>query len=245
MEKSLWNGFERIDFMFEGRKAILIFPAEANKTDRWALKTEYFSAFQDTELMLVQRGFHLAYLENINRWGTDPDHHAKKRFADFLGENYGLRKRFVSVGMSCGGLHAVNFASRYPDYVSALYLDAPVLNFLSCPLGLGIGNALGTNGSGWQELVDAYGFTMSELICYREHPIDRLDILTDNHLPVALVYGDSDPTVPYEENGRILREHYERLGGVLFVEGKPGCAHHPHGLEDPTPVVDFIEKYGL
>jgi hypothetical protein len=24
---------------------------------------------------------------------------------------------------------------------------------------------------------------------------------------------------------------------------KPGVGHHPHGLDDPLPVVEFIEKH--
>ncbi|NLD87125.1 MAG: hypothetical protein GX633_02550 [Clostridiales bacterium] len=245
MDDHLWFGFKRLDFEFEGRKAILVFPEKPDNMGRWALKTEYFGAFPDTELELLRRGFHLAYLENKNRWGCDVDHHAKSRFANYLANTYSLRRRFVSVGMSCGGLHAVNFASRYPEYVSLLYLDAPVLNLLSCPLGLGKGDALGENNSGWEELVSACGFTMSDIICYREHPIDRLHILTDNRLPVALVYGDSDSVVPYEENGLILRRHYEKTDIPFFVRGKSGCGHHPHGLSDPDELVDFIEKYSL
>ena len=242
-EYTLWNGFRRLDFKFEGRDAILVFPDNANKTDRWALKTEYFNAFPATEIELVRRGYHLAYLKNLNRWGTDPDHHCKRRFADWLGENYGLRKRFVSVGMSCGGIHAVNFASRYPEYCSCLYLDAPVMNLLSTPVGVGKRNP--NIPSAWHEVEQAYGFTLSDIISYREHPIDRMNILTDNHIPVALICGDADDVVPFEENGMLLKQHYERMGAPLFFRLKPGCGHHPHGLEDPTPLCDFIEQYGI
>ena len=38
-----------------------------------------------------------------------------------------------------------------------------------------------------------------------------------------------------------------RLNGDLCfkfeVIHKPGVGHHPHGLDDPTPVVEFIEKH--
>ena len=43
-EKSLWKDeFVQFAFQFEGRMARIIFPHEQNKTDRWLLKTEYFS----------------------------------------------------------------------------------------------------------------------------------------------------------------------------------------------------------
>jgi len=46
--------------------------------------------------------------------------------------------------------------------------------------------------------------------------------------------------VPYCENGVFLQRAYEKAGLNLEVYIKPGCDHHPHGLEDPTPVVEFI-----
>jgi len=41
----------------------------------------------------------------------------------------------------------------------------------------------------------------------------------------------------------ILEERYEKLGGKITVIVKHGFKHHPHGLDDPTPVVDFV--FGL
>ena len=241
--ESEWYGFRRIDFRFEDRDTLVVLPDE-NADGRWMMKTEYFGAFPDTELALLREGYTLAFLRNINRWGTDPDHDARARFADFLSANAGLRKRAVLVGMSCGGLIAVNFASRYPEYVSFLYLDAPVMNLLSCPMGFGCGTSLG-NGGGWKEVEEAYGFTLTDLINYREHPMDRLDVLTDNNLPCALVYGDSDDVVPYTENGIHAVNHYRNKGKPIFVYGKLGCGHHPHGMEDPAELVRYIMENEL
>ena len=46
--------------------------------------------------------------------------------------------------------------------------------------------------------------TLSELICYRNHPIDVADRLIKAKIPVFLVCGDSDTVVPYCENGELL-----------------------------------------
>ena len=243
MNHTDWNGYKRLDFLFEDRKAILVFPNDKGwGSGHWACKMEYFGAFPKLECDLLANGFHLAYLENKNRWGCDVDHDAKIRFADFLKNEYGLSHKFVPIGMSCGGLHSVNFASRYPGRVSVLYLDAPVMNFLSCPMGFGVGDSLG-NGSGWKELQDAYGFSISELLTYREHPMDRIPVLTEHKIPAVLVYGDSDPVVPYMENGKILEDAYRKSGVPLFCEGKAGCAHHPHGLEDTSGILEFIRSH--
>ncbi len=237
-----WYGFKRLDFTFEGREAILILPGE-NANGKWICKTEYFSAFQELEVDLVSEGYHLAYIKNKNRLGTDEDNDKRARFADYLSENYGLEKKFVPIGMSCGGLHAVNFASRYPDYVSMLYLDAPVMNFLSWPMGFGQGKAFNEDFWGWKELVDAYGFTLPELLCYREHGYDRIPVLLNNKIPVALVYGEEDTAVPYKENGAFLEKAYREEGLPFFCVGKPGCGHHPHGLSDRKELIEFIKKY--
>ena len=47
MTETIWNGYKRIEFIFEGRTAIVVFPNEPNEKKNWLLKTEYFAAFQD------------------------------------------------------------------------------------------------------------------------------------------------------------------------------------------------------
>lgn len=239
MQENTWNGFKSLEFTFEGREATLVFPSDENKTDKWLLKTEYFGAFPDFEIEMLRRGWHLAYIKNITRWCLDEDLDLKLRFRDYLHTEFGLSQRCVPVGMSCGGLIATKLAARHPEMISALYLDAPVLNLLSCPAGIGKAvNIL------LPEFIEAMGMTLSELICYREHPIDKMPILLENDIPIILVYGDSDEVVPYSENGALLEKYYKEQGGRIVAIGKPGCAHHPHGLEDNSPIVEFVEKYG-
>ena len=240
MDESTWEGFRRLDFKFQGRDAVLICPDQMEEKGRWAIYSEYFWAFPNTAIALLRCGYHLAYLRNQSRWGTDVDQTAKCDFSDYLETKFNLAHRCVPIGMSCGGLHAVNFASRHPDRVSVLYLDAPLLNMLSYPMGYGM---VKRDETVVRECLDAIGMTESQLICYREHPIDRLDTLTNHGIPVFMVYGDSDPIVPYAENGAILEAHYRHRNAKIQVIGKPGCAHHPHGLENPEPIVDFIRKH--
>jgi hypothetical protein len=237
MREVLWNGFKRIDFEFEGREAILVFPQVPDKNKNWMIKTEYFGAFPNLEIEMIKRGWHLAYIKNITRWCLDEDLDLKKRFADYLTAEYGLHKKCVPIGMSCGGLIASKFAARHPEYVQALYLDAPVMNFLSCPAGIGkAGNDL------MQEFIDATGMNLIDLINYRENPVDKMDILIQNNIPVIMVYGDSDDVVPYDENGQILEEYYRKNNGNITVFGKENCGHHPHGLIDNTSIIELIEK---
>lgn len=231
-----WNGFKRIDFEFEGREAILIVPDEPNEDKNWLFKTEYFNAFPDFEIEMVKRGWYLAYIKNITRWCLDEDIDLKQRFCEYLSREYGLYKKCVPVGMSCGGMIAVKFAAKYPESVSALYLDAPVMNLLSCPAGIGKG---GNDMLG--EFERATKMSLSELINYREHPVDKMDSLLKNNIPVMILYGDADDVVPYCENGEILEKYYKSNGGRMVTICRKNCGHHPHGLEDSTPIIEFVE----
>ena len=111
------------------------------------------------------------------------------------------------------------------------------MNFLSCPAGIGkAGNDM------MQEFINATGMNLIDLINYRENPVDKMDILIKNNIPVIMVYGDSDDVVPYDENGAVLAEKY-RNSGVEFKEIlKVGCDHHPHSLEDNTPIIEWAER---
>lgn len=233
-----WYGYPCKEFEFHGRQARLACPKTAPcEGNKWLLKTEYFSAFPTLELAMLERGYHIAYVQNKTRWHHPSDDDIKADFCSFLQKEFGLHEKCMPVGMSCGGLQAVYFAAAYPERVTALYLDAPVLNFLSCPAGIGVaGNDM------LEEFVNATGITLAELINYRNHPIDHAQALLKNKIPIFLVAGDSDNVVPFEENGKILYDFYKEQGGQVQLIIKEGCGHHPHGLQDPTPLIEFTEQ---
>ena len=244
MTESTWNGFKRIDFTFQGRDVIVVFAHEENRTKKWMLKTEYFDAFPETEIALLNRGYNLVYLKNLHRIGKEEDYEKKYELSKFLTKEYGFSPKCVPIGMSCGGLHAVHLAARHPEMIACMYLDAPVMNLLSWPLLLGNpGRTAESPVLGAVEFYEATGMTISEAICYRGHPMDKMPELLQNHIPIILVSGDCDTIVHYEENGALLEKYYKENGGIIEVHIKPGGDHHPHGLPDVTPVVDFIAKY--
>ncbi len=239
----LWqNEFECEEFEFLGRAAKIIYPPKNTKNGKWMLKTEYFGAFPSLEIEMLRRGYHLAYLKAYERCGTDAETSAKVSFIKYISEKYGLCSKCIPIGMSCGGLQAIKLAAMSPESVSVLYLDAPVVNFMSWPFGLGE-HSVRAGEKTQKELLDAYGITRTQFISFREHPLDKLPVLIENRIPAVLVYGDCDGEVPYEENGKLVREAYEKTDIPFAAFGKPGCDHHPHGLPDNSPIIEFFEKY--
>jgi len=235
----MYETYEKTVFNFKNRKVTVVFADKSIRTTKWALKTEYFEAFPDTQNELLKHGINLVYAENETRWCKDADLDIKKELADFLNKEFDFEKKCIIIGMSAGGLIGTKFAAKYPDYVSVLYLDAPVLNLLSCPAAIGIAEEKGMR----EEFYTAMNTTLSELISYRENPIDKMDILIENNIPVILVCGLSDVVVPYVENGKILYDYYIKNGGKIKQILKENCGHHPHGLENSEVVIDFILKY--
>jgi len=232
-----WNGYRCLEFEFEERKAKLVCPKEACEGRKWLFKTEYFGAFPEFELEMLAKGYHVAYIKNTTRWHHESDDEIKEKFCEFLFQEFGLNERCLPVGMSCGGMHAVYFAAKYPKRIAGLYLDAPVMNLLSCPAGVGI-----AGDDMYEEFVERTGITKSELINYRNHPIDHIDILVKNHIPVFLVVGDSDNVVPYVENGKLLYEYYVEQGEDVTLIVKKAAGHHPHGLADNEPLRQFVSR---
>lgn len=236
--EQLWHGYRTEHFTFEGRDAVIAFPGAIRPGAPWLLKTEYWDAFPDVELRLLEQGFHVAFLQNHNRWATREECDAKARFVRFVTETYDLNSKCIPIGMSCGGAYAVKFAGLYPELVQCMYIDAPVLNFCSIPGKFGIA----FNETLWEkEFIHAYsGICRYQLPGWQEHPICQAASLRANRIPVLLVYGKEDATVPYEENGRLLAEAYHGTG-LLRTIAVNARGHHPHGLiGDNQPIVDFI-----
>ncbi len=236
--ESEWNGFQRLDFPFEGRNAIVVFADAPKEGNPWIMRTEYFGAFPAFDIVMLKRGYHLAYVSNMHRWGDPSDIEIKAHFCALLEQEYGFCAKCLPEGLSCGGMFATYFASAHPERVAALYIDAPVMNFLSCPCGVG-----DATNELYKEFHAATGKTVSELINYRNHPIDHAPKLLQANLPIMIVSGDCDTVVPYHENGAHLTDYYRKNGGTVHEIIKPGCDHHPHGLEDVTPLIEFTEKY--
>ena len=55
-------------------------------------------------------------------------------------------------------------------------------------------------------------------------------------IPLLFVAGDSDQVVSFELNSKKVIDYCKTNGVQLKYIVKNGCKHHPHSLEDVTPI---------
>lgn len=240
----LWNGFKRHNFVVDGCPAWVVEPKVALPGNPWSWCMEFPDAFTQrcAAPALLEKGFYHAYIKVGNTFGCPTAIKHLNAFYRALTAK-GLAAKPALIGLSRGGLYAYRWASENPDKVAVIYGDAPVCDFKSWPAGKGNGQG---SKEDWAALLSLYGFKdEAEALAYPHNPIDTLAPLAQAKVPLIHVVGDVDDAVPYAENTAIVEERYKKLGGEIVVIHKPTVGHHPHGLDDPTPVVEFILKHAV
>ena len=235
--KDDFQGFDRYTFEFDGVKSHLVIPKDVAEGKPWIWRARFFGHEPQTDKALLQRGFHVAYVDVAGLFGSPEAVERWNRFYAFLTKEHGFSEKPVLEGMSRGGLIVLNWAIANPKRVAAIYLDAPVCDIRSWPGGKERGKG---SPSDWQKCLKAYGLSETTSETAKVSPIDGLQPLAAERVPILCVCGGADEVVPLEENTRIVEQRYRELCGPIEVIVKPGVGHHPHSLEDPTPIVEFL-----
>jgi len=239
-KKSAWKGHDRYDFAHDGRKCIVVTPKSPSASRPWIWRARFFGHQPQADLALLAKGFHLAYMDVAGLFGSPKAVAHWGAFHKLLTTKHGLSSRPALEGMSRGGLIIFNWAAANPTKVACIYADAPVCDFVSWPGGRGAGKGA---ASAWRACLEAYGLTEKQALAYEKNPIDNLAPLAKARVPLLHVVGADDKVVPVAENTTIVEMRYKELGGSIRVISKPACGHHPHSLEDPAPIVEFILKH--
>jgi hypothetical protein len=233
-----FHGYVSHQFTVDGCNVCVVQPRTPLPGRPWVWRTAFWDAFPGADVALLKAGCYVAFIDVGNTFGC-PD--ALKHFDAFystMTDQYGFSPRPALEGLSRGGLYAYRWAYVNTGKVGCIYGDAPVCDMKSWPGGKGHGT--GSPGD-WQQAIKAYHFTNElELLDFPGNPVDVLAPIAAAHIPIIHVCGDADTTVPKTENTDIVRERYLKLGGDFVLIVKQGCDHHPHGLADPSPVVNFI-----
>lgn len=232
-----WNGYALLDSTLNGVNFKIVFPKKANKNSDWIWRARFWGHQPQTDLALLEQGFHVVYIDVAGRFGSPKATKIWDDFYAFATQNYHLNKKVVLEGMSRGGLIVFNWANQNAEKVACIYADAPVCDFKSWPMGKGSGTG---SASAWQTCLQEYGFSEKEALSFKGNPIDHMENIAREKVPVLNLVGDADEVVPPAENTALLKKRLIELGWDLTVIYKPGVGHHPHSLEDPKPIVDFI-----
>ena len=147
-EKSSWHdGFDRYDFVMDEatlaitpfkppagerfgvrdpakgqRRCIVVVPKTPAPGNPWSWQGCYWDHQPQTEVELLRRGFHIAYMSANATLKPGKEWDA---WYQYLTEKHGLSKKPAFIGMSRGGEYEYTWATLHPDQVSCIYADNP------------------------------------------------------------------------------------------------------------------------
>ena len=233
-----YHGFAVQSLAADGCHGLLVMPKKALAGNPWVWRMMFWDAFPSVDLALLEAGFHVAFVDVGNTFGAPEQMKHFDAFYEIVTKQFVLSSKPALEGLSRGGLYAYRWSYVNTDKVGCIYGDAPVCDMKSWPGGKGKGPG---SPSDWKQAIEAYHFTSEqEMLDFKGNPIDILAPIAAAHIPILHVCGDADRNLPMEENSDIARQRYMALGGDFALIVKQGCDHHPHGLKDPTPIVNFI-----
>lgn len=144
-EKSSWHGFDRFDFLMDATartiepgkasadegtgihhqvdgqlRCVVVVPKEAAPGRPWSWRGRYFDHEPQVEIELLKRGYHIGFVQSddLAHW---------EAWYEFLTEQFDLSAKPAFVGMSGGGRNAFTWVATYPDRVSCIYADNPLI----------------------------------------------------------------------------------------------------------------------
>src|SRR6266850_1854070 len=145
-EKSAWHdGFDRYDYVMDeesfaitsfkrpegekfavgdppkgARRCIVVVPKLAATGHPWSWQGCYWDHEPQTEVELLRRGFHIAFItpDPGKQWDA---------WDAWLTEKHGLSRKPAFVGMSKGGVNEYDWTTANPDKVSCIYADNPAI----------------------------------------------------------------------------------------------------------------------
>jgi len=245
-KKSQWRGYDRYDFQVDGKACYVVTPKKAAEGRPWVWRARFPNFHAEADLLLLQRGFHIAHMNTNGMLGCDKALDHWDVFYQTLTDKHGLAKKVALEGVSRGGLFVYRWAARHPNKVACIYADTPVCDFKSWPLGRGKGRG---HPATWQTLLKHYGLTHEQALKYNRNPIDVLEPIAKAGVPILHIVSLNDVIVPPTENTFVLRDRYHKLGGAMRVitvkEGTAKSGGHHFDHPDPQAVADFITKHTI
>ena len=227
-----WYGGERTVFDFEGYEAWVVEPpagtpvAEGNP---WTWTMQWKDAFVPRTGVprLLAQGYHHVTIDTFANHMDEKGLAVSRKFQEYLVKELGFAPKARLIGMSWGGFFSIRYASTYPENVTKIYLDAPLLNF----------DGFGGVPKHWADRKPANGLWTDD----PEMPVNRAAPIAKAGIPILLLYGGVDAVVPPTLNCEIFAPRFKSAGGTITVMRRSAYAHHPHGVEvDENTIIDFF-----
>ena len=239
---SIWHGFEKKTFSFEGRYAYIVKPKKDLPGNPWIWRAYFPDWHYEMDSILVSKGFHIAYIDCNNMFGNPASMQVWEKFYQHLVSTYSFSKKPVLEGVSRGGLYVYNWTKRNPDKVSFIYAEAPVLDIKSWPGGKGKGRG---SADDWKKCLAAYNFTEEQAIDFKDNPIDNIETLVSFKVPIVHVVCMSDSIVPVAENTAVLEKRFLQAGGNIIVDKMSENVNlegHHFNITNPQHYAELILK---
>ncbi len=237
-EKFNFYGYQGRDFKHDGLEFKVVQPKVANKKHSWVLRSRFWGHEPQLDLKLLELGFHVVYCNVENLYGAPAAVQRWNKFYSLM-QGVGLNSKVVIEAMSRGGLIAYNWAVDNLSKISAIYADAPVLDLKSWPMGEGQ-----YEGSQYdvEQMLEAYSMSKAEMLNYKKNPVNHAAKIAESGVPIVHVIGGVDKIVPPAENTLLFEKYLRAAGGDMTIINKAEVGHHPHSLDMPEPLVNFILK---
>ena len=141
--------------------------------------------------------------------------------------------------MSWGGFFSTRYAAAFPECVGKIYLDAPLMNFDGFAKVGGTPTENAARIGPWASMPPTDGNWNVD----PRMPVNMADRLAKAGIPILLLYGGQDSTVPPDKNCELFAGKFKAAGGKIEIKKRNLYGHHPHG-EDPdktSSIVSFFE----
>lgn len=230
-----FKGYACAEFKIDGHDCKVVKPKRVAKNAPWIWRARFWAHEPQTDIALLERGFHLIYCDVAELMGNKVAIETWNKLYAIL-HNAGLGQKGVLEGMSRGGVYALNWAAVNPDKVSAVYVDNPLLD---CKvLARNMENDLSQMT---KDFMAAYNLkNKADIQNFKGSPIDKTKAIAKGHYPILILCAENDEYVPPGEQAIPFENKIKAEGGEIKVIIKKGFKHHPHSFPNPTQIVDFL-----
>ena len=242
LRRDTWYGYRRTVFDFEGHEAWVVSPkCEPAAGLPWTWTMQWAEAYVDRTgvLDLLAKGWHHVTIDTFRHRMDEEGLRVSRAFQKFLVDELGFAPKACLVGMSWGGFFSTRYAAAFPECVGKIYLDAPLMNFDGFAKVGGTPTENAAQIGPWANMPPADGNWSAD----PRMPVNMADPLAKAGIPILLLYGGQDATVPPAKNCELFAERFKAAGGKIDIRHRALYGHHPHG-EDPnktSSIVSFFE----